>query len=181
MPPSIGLAILKTWCNGWITDTRFNVSPNPPCRLGCDPAVHGNSDRLNHYLSCPRLWKATLDTYRKVTAVKIHHIRSNALCLIPPWSQPNDPEKLIRNLALCLQIALDTYQSISNLQKSNSHVANASPNNNYQEITDADLQSYARDSARKLNSIVKLPNLHPKINAAPQNVSASVRLCHEIL
>ena len=156
MPPSIGLAILKTWCNGWITDTRFNVSPNPPCRLGCDPAVHGNSDRLNHYLSCPRLWKATLDTYRKVTAVKIHHTRSNALCLIPPWSQPKAPEQLIRHLAFCLQIALDTYQSLSNHQKS-------SPLNNlFQEISEECLESYARDAARKLNAIIKLPNFHPK-------------------
>ena len=47
LPPSIGIAVLKTWCNGWITDSRFNVSPNPPCRLGCDPSEHGNNDRLN--------------------------------------------------------------------------------------------------------------------------------------
>ena len=162
LPPSIGFAILKTWCNGWITDTRFNISHNPPCRLGCDPTVHGNNDRLKHYLSCPRLWKATFDTYRKVTATTIHHSVFNALCLIPPWSQTNDPEKHIRHLAFCLQIALDTYQSLSNHQKSTPSVANSPNNNRFQEITEEDLESYARDAARKLNALIKLPNLHPR-------------------
>jgi hypothetical protein len=52
LSPSIGLAAVKTWTNGWITDSRVGASSTSPCRFGCDPTDPNNTDRQIHYLDC---------------------------------------------------------------------------------------------------------------------------------
>ena len=44
--------IIKCWCNGWATSTRYHEEVRLPCLFGC---AH-KSDDLQHYLQCPHLF-----------------------------------------------------------------------------------------------------------------------------
>ena len=44
--------IWRAWCGGWTTTHRFHKATVLPCLFGCASGI----DKLEHYLSCPRLW-----------------------------------------------------------------------------------------------------------------------------
>jgi len=50
------MKVLKSWCNGWATSTRYHEEIRLPCLFGCN----NYSDSLEHYLQCSHiyaLWK----------------------------------------------------------------------------------------------------------------------------
>ena len=69
LSPSIGLAAVKTWTNGWITDSRVGASSTSPCRFGCDTTDPDNTDRQTHHLDCKRLWNNIHRSHKSCTNV----------------------------------------------------------------------------------------------------------------
>ena len=114
--PAVSIAIAKTWANGWVTDTRFGAKESK-CRLGCHTEDPNARDRLKHYLDCPRLWRFVCGHYQDHTQIPVESTRFDMLCLIPPWIDADPSRAPIRNRALCLYVACDVYQTISNEQK----------------------------------------------------------------
>ncbi len=52
MPPCVIAAVLKTWCNGWVSLRRFGAACACPVRCGA------HDDRLRHLLACPLFLRA---------------------------------------------------------------------------------------------------------------------------
>ena len=46
------MKVLKGWCNGWATSSRFHEDILLPCLFGC----RGCNDDLHHYMQCPILY-----------------------------------------------------------------------------------------------------------------------------
>ena len=75
----------------------------------------------------------------------------------PPSDRPNPPK--LRQEFWQQEMNIPS-QSLSNSQKKNSRGINAPIHTNYQELTDDEIEAYARDAARKLNTTIKLPSHH---------------------
>ena len=75
LAPSIALNVLKTWANGWTTDTWFGVT-NSKCRFGCPHGV----DALRHYLDCRSLHNAILDAARALLQAGAACVQGLAVC-----------------------------------------------------------------------------------------------------
>ena len=46
------ICCVKTWCNAWTTSARMHDAQQMSCLFGCE----GESDNIQHYLKCERLW-----------------------------------------------------------------------------------------------------------------------------
>ena len=57
LTPATKFTLIRTACNAWRTATRFHSSPNK-CLFGCRQAP----DALPHYLICPTIRDAALNT-----------------------------------------------------------------------------------------------------------------------
>ena len=108
MSPSMGLSVIKTWCNGWVTDSRVGADASP-CRFGCDKG----HDRLQHYLTCPMLSGQISKFLNSVSQETIASIHQRA-CLDPAGTTENTTNKII-----ACAIAVETYQLVAASQRKN--------------------------------------------------------------
>jgi hypothetical protein len=93
MKPSIVLALLRTWFNGWTTSYRAH-SNKVSCIFGCDA-----EDRLLHYIVCQPLWSTI---YEKMKSKgEMSYARSLAL-------EFNDTVADVKSLA----VACDVYHNL---------------------------------------------------------------------
>jgi hypothetical protein len=102
-----GAALVRTWTNGWITDSRVGASHTSPCRFGCDPYDPNNTDRQTHYPECERLWSNIHLAYKNYANTQLTHTRFHALCLIPPWEAEHPDPNVITHHIICLGAAVD--------------------------------------------------------------------------
>ena len=61
------MAAVKTWSNSWSTSSRFHDGQIEHCILGC----RHSTDSLQHYISCPRLWRAVGHSVQGLVALHV--------------------------------------------------------------------------------------------------------------
>ena len=54
------ICCVKTWCNAWTTSARMHDAQQMSCLFGCE----GESDNIQHYLRCERLWNPIFQRLR---------------------------------------------------------------------------------------------------------------------
>ena len=154
--PSVSFAIAKTWANGWVTDTRVGAKTGSRCRFGC-PAVDPNAlDRLNHYLDCPSLWPLVTEQYHHLTGNDVGTSRFDMLCLTPPWEGLEADPARIKDRALCLYVACDVYQTVSNTQKSKCALSQTDTTINNIKLDY--IHNHISESFNRLQRFTKLPS-----------------------
>jgi hypothetical protein len=112
--PSIGAALVRTWCNGWCTETRFGsvAAADSECRFGC--GAEGAADRLSHYLSCTRLWVPPLKAVRDLTGFCWKPSVIASLVLRKPTATFVDDDYEVRLQTLA--VVLDIYNTTAHAQ-----------------------------------------------------------------
>jgi hypothetical protein len=160
-----GAALLKTWTNGWITDSRVGASSTSPCRFGCDLDIPNNTDRLDHYLECEPLWENIHHAYNNYANIQLTHSRHHSLCLIPPWeTETTDPKEITHHL-LCLGAAVDVYNYLSNKQKLQSGKCHAKGDTKLTKVKNCTIAEHANEAFRRINRLKKIPKpQHPSVN-----------------
>jgi hypothetical protein len=159
--------VVKTWTNGWITDSRVGASSTSPCRFGCDPTGPNNTDRQIHDLDCKRLWNNIHLSHKSCTNVQLKHTRFHALCLIPPWEAERPDPAAITHHAICLAAALDVFQTMSNQQKLHSGKCHARKEKSFQEIPNDTIRDHANEAFRRINRHQKIPTSRPTSDQPP--------------
>jgi hypothetical protein len=161
LSPMFGAALLKTWTNGWITDSRVGASNASPCRFGCNPHNPNNTDRQLHYLECERLWKSIHRSYKKYANIQLTPSRFHALCIIPPWETDiTDPKEITHHL-VCLGAAVDIYNSLSNRQKLHAGKCHAKGRTRPHKVKKRTLEEEANEAFRRINRLKKIPKILP--------------------
>jgi hypothetical protein len=161
LSPMFGAALLKTWTNGWITDSRVGASNASPCRFGCNPHNPNNTDRQLHYLECERLWKGIHRSYKKYANIQLTPSRFHALCIIPPWETDTTDPKVITHHLMCLGAAVDIYNSLSNRQKLQAGKCHAKGRSKPHKVKKRNLEEEANEAFRRINRLKKIPKILP--------------------
>jgi hypothetical protein len=152
LPPSVGLALFKAWCNGWVTDTRTGGC-NSPCRFGCPEEDPNNRDRPAHYIDCTILWSHIHNKLRTLTKIELPQDRFSSLALIPHWHPSNLPIHL-KAKAVCLTIATDIYQTVSAHQRQQQQRTTQPSNDNITRF--GSFTQYVDEAFRKLNRVLPI-------------------------
>ena len=162
LSPMFGTALLKTWTNGWITDSRVGASSTSPCRCGCDHDIPKNADRRDHYLECEPLWENIHHAYNNYANIQLTQSRHHSLCLIPPWeSETTDPKEITHHL-MCLGAAVDVYNHLSNRQKLQTGKCHAKGDTKLTKIDNRTIALSANEAVRRINKLKKNPKpQHP--------------------
>jgi hypothetical protein len=161
LSPMFGGALIRTWNNGWVTDSRVGASNASPCRLGCDPHNPNNTDRQVHYLECERLWKNIHRSYKKYANIQLTISRFHSLCIIPPWeSETTDPKEITHHL-MCLGAAVDTYNFLSNNQKLQAGKCHAKGDKRPHKVKNCTIADAADEAFRRINRLNKIPKTQP--------------------
>ena len=161
LSPTFGVALIKTWNNGWITDSRVGASNASPCRFGCDPHNPNNTDRQLHYLECERLWKNIHRSYKKYANIQLTLSRFHSLCIIPPWeTETTDPKEITHHL-ICLGAAVDAYNNLSNRQKLQSGKCHAKGDTRPHKVKNCTIADETDEAFRRINRLKKIPKIQP--------------------
>lgn len=114
LTPAVGWALVKSWCNGWNTDTRVAQTENSSCRF-CAFGGELGADRLSHLLECDLFWEPTLHSVSVEISTPLTLSPSLALCLQGPEAAVSDETLQTHAQVLC--IACDYYQTVAASQR----------------------------------------------------------------
>ena len=96
LPPQVGWALVRLWCNGWPTSSRMGGKLQH-CIFGCQ-----GEDSLRHYITCPLLWEPVL---------KLCKMRGFTWTLSTWNSLALADTELVRAQLLAIVVASDAYNS----------------------------------------------------------------------
>jgi hypothetical protein len=105
-----GWAVLRTWCNGWVTASRMGGKKRD-CVFGCCASDAAAFDSLRHYLLCPALWRPIIDEFAKACKWTWDVSVQNSLALRSGDEPHHHDQRTV--LISALTVAVDTYNVFS--------------------------------------------------------------------
>ena len=161
LSPMFGAALIKTWDNGWITDSRVGASSTSPCRFGCDPHNPQQHRPTNTLLRVRKTLGNIHRSYKNYANIQLTLSRSHSLCIIPPWeSEATDPKEITHHL-ICLGAAVDVYNNLSNKQKLQSGKCHAKGDTKPHKVDNCTIAVQTDEAFRRINRLKKIPKIQP--------------------
>lgn len=107
MAPSLGVAVVRTWTNGWCTETRFGTETlaRSSCRFGCEEGA----DQHRHYACCHPLGVIVAKHVSDNTGTPWRTTQENFLCVGKGRDGGKEPTDARRAKIQALAVAVDVF------------------------------------------------------------------------